>query len=250
MNHKLFPFRGILRGVLREMAVLVFALVFPTLLTLVYFVLLNGSPGGAQKAAYGFGKLIQFAVPVCWTALVCREAWRVRRFQTRGVVEGIAFGLVVFAAMLGLYFVLLGVPGGPLGENSLAHATIKGRIAGFGFTNAWLYLLLGLFYSLFHSGLEEYYWRWFVFGRLSRFLSWPRACLIAALGFMSHHVIILGTYFGYMSVECVLGSLGVAIGGAYWSWLYRRSDSIWGPWISHGIIDAAIFTIGYFIVMG
>jgi membrane protease YdiL (CAAX protease family) len=233
--------------ILREIIVLAFAMLFPTLLTYIYFVLLNGSPGGAQKAAYGVGKIIQFALPVL-VAVICKESWRVRKFSWNGVIEGTAFGVVVYIAMLAMYFFVLSIPAGPLAEGSFAQREIHARISGFGFTNAGLYLLLGLFYSVIHSGLEEYYWRWFVFGRLSKYISWKTACIIAAIGFMSHHVIILGTYFGYGSIHCWLGSLGVAVGGAYWSWLYRRSDSIWGAWISHGIIDAAIFTVGFFLV--
>ncbi len=230
--------------------VLVLTMAFPTLLTFVYFVLLNGSPGEAQKAAFGFGKVVQFMLPVVWVALVCRKAWMLRPWNSRGVGEGVVFGLLVFTAMIALYLAWLGKPGGPLGDESFARSAILDRISGFGLTDGRLYLLLGLFYSLIHSGLEEYYWRWFVFGRLSRAMPWKVASTIAALGFMAHHVIILGTYFGYTSPYCWFGSLGVAVGGFYWNSLYRRSDSIWGPWISHGIIDAAIFTIGFFIVTG
>ena len=111
-----------------------------------------------------------------------------------------------------------------------------------------MFLLVGVFYSIIHSGLEEYYWRWFVFGRMKRFMPWFWAAIVSSLGFMAHHVLLLGTYFGYDSIYCWLGSLGVAIGGFYWSWLYKRSDSIWGPWISHGFIDAGIFGFGLLIV--
>lgn len=233
-----------------DYAVLAVAMVFPTFLTFIYFVYLNGSPGEAQKAAYGVGKILQFALPVVWVGLVCREAWRLRPWNSRGVWEGLLFGGLVFAAMLVLYHAWLDGPGAPLGEGSFAWKSIRQRIGGFGLTDGRLYLLLGLFYSLIHSGLEEYYWRWFVFKRLARPLPWLAAAVISSLGFMAHHVIILGTYFGYQSFCCWFGSLSVAVGGLYWCWLYRRSDSVWGPWISHGVVDAAIFTIGYFIVTG
>lgn len=237
-----------------EIPVLVLAMVFPSLLTYVYFVHLAGTPAASQKLAYALGKTFQFALPVFWTAVVCREAWRLRPLnlhsRLKGVLEGTAFGLLVFVAMLGLHFVLLGAAGGPLGEGSFARTTIYDRIAGFNLADGRVYILLGLFYSLIHSGLEEYYWRWFVFGRMSRWIPWTAALVISGLGFAAHHVIILGTYFGYGSIYCWLGTAGVAVGGFYWAWLYRRSDSIWGPWISHGLIDAAIFTIGFVIVTG
>ena len=40
------------------------------------------------------------------------------------------------------------------------------KVRGFGVGSVWAYAALTLFYSAIHSGLEEYYWRWFVFGQL------------------------------------------------------------------------------------
>lgn len=229
--------------------ILIVAMFFPTLLTYLYFVHLAGSPNGLEKVAFGIGKGIQFAIPVGWVIFVTHERWLVRRFKWRGVLEGTLFGLTVFAAMFGLYYFLLGSPGGPLAPGADACNKIMGKVRGMGLENRYLFFLFGCFYAVIHSGLEEYYWRWFVF-RMIRKTShqlWL-ALILSSLAFMSHHVILLGTYFGYDSVFCWLGSIGVAVGGAYWCWLYHRTDSIWGAWISHGIIDAAIFTVGFLIL--
>jgi len=164
-------------------------------------------------------------------------------------VEGTLFGIVVAVMLVALYGIWLAVPGGPLGPNSPAREAILGKITGLGLDVSGL-LVVGVFYSIFHSGLEEYYWRWFVFGRMQRFMPWFWAAVVSSLGFMAHHVLLLGMYFGYDSIYCWLGSLGVAVGGFYWCWLYKRTDSIWGPWIGHGLVDAAIFTIGMFILAG
>jgi uncharacterized protein len=43
-------------------------------------------------------------------------------------------------------------------------------------------------------------------------------------------------------------SAGVAVGGAFWAWLYERTGSIFGPWLSHLLIDAGIFWIGYDLI--
>ena len=43
-----------------------------------------------------------------------------------------------------------------------------------------VYLLLAVFYSAIHSLLEEYYWRWFVFGRLSQLCKLPTAIAISS----------------------------------------------------------------------
>ncbi|MDR0870945.1 MAG: CPBP family intramembrane metalloprotease [Planctomycetaceae bacterium] len=232
-----------------EPAVLVFAMVFPTLLTYIYFVYLAGEAGGLQKAAFGIGKMVQFSLPLFWVAVICKEPFLIRKFSTQGFYAGLFFGLAVFFAMMKIYGQWLSIPGGGLGQDSQAFLIIRERISGFGLNNPLLYLLLGLFYSAIHSGLEEYYWRWFVFKRMKKGMPWLFAAVISSLGFMSHHVIVLGTYFGYDSLLCWLGSAGVAVGGFVWCWIYQQSGSIYGAWISHGIIDAAIFTVGAAVVL-
>ena len=59
-------------------------------------------------------------------------------------------------------------------------------------------------------------------------------------------VIVLAAQFNWPIV--LLGSLGVFIGGAAWSWLYLRFRSIWPGYLSHAIVDAALFIIGYWLI--
>ena len=227
-----------------SLVILVFALVFPFFLTLNYFVILANAPQAIQQAAYSIGKVIQFALPILWVGLVCKEQVWFRSNHRRGLTEGTLFGVAVFAAMLAVYLFWLRLPGGSLAPDSSACQEVLAKIKGLGLDSKGSFILLSVFYSIIHSGLEEYYWRWFVFRKLSC------PTVIASLGFTAHHVILLGTYFGYTSPYCWLASLGVFIGGWYWCWLYRRTDSIWGAWIGHGLVDAAIFTIGFLMMTG
>ena len=41
---------------------------------------------------------------------------------------------------------------------------------------------------------------------------------------------------------------GVLAGGLAWSWLYAKYESIWPSWLSHVIVDAAIMTVGWFLL--
>jgi membrane protease YdiL (CAAX protease family) len=125
---------------------------------------------------------------------------------------------------------------------------MREKIAGFQLAEPWKFVALGVFYSLFHSLLEEYYWRWFVFGQLRRMTPVWVAVAVSSLGFMAHHVIVLAKYFGLASPVTWIFSLGIALGGAFWAWLYHRSGSLLGPWLSHLLVDAAIFAAGYEIV--
>lgn len=227
-----------------DTSALAFAIVFPTVLTWVYFIWLAKSSAALQQTAYSVGKVIQFGFPIFWVIVVRRQRptdWGPRR---AGLAAGALFGLAVVGAMLATYQFWL-VP-----TSALAAATnsIRDKVVGLGIDSAARYAALGLFYAVLHSLLEEYYWRWFVFGQLRRRTSLATAVAISSLGFMAHHVVLLSHYFGWGSFLSLFFSLSVAIGGAAWAWLYHHSRSLYGPWLSHALVDAGIFLIGFEIV--
>jgi membrane protease YdiL (CAAX protease family) len=224
------------------------AMLFPSVVTWFYFIWLAESKSQGQQLAFAVGKAAQFAMPVVWVALTQpgRLGWRRSPpiIPRRYVLLGIAFGLTVSAAMMAMYFVVLK----PQGWFDEATPQILDKVSGFGVASPMGYLALAMFYALIHSGLEEYYWRWFVFGQLGRFQSVALAAVVSSLGFMAHHVILLGYYFGWASTWAYLFSLCVAVGGLIWAGLYHRSQSIGPSWISHLIVDAGIFLVGYDVV--
>ena len=71
---------------------------------------------------------------------------------------------------------------------------------------------------------------------------------MSSLGFLAHHVLVLGKFFGFANPATYLLSACIAVGGAVWAWLYDRTGSLLGPWLSHMLVDAAIFAIGYDLV--
>ncbi len=229
-----------------EKYALSFALSFPTFVTWMYFVWLAGSPAGIQQTAYSVGKILQFAFPVMWVVLIARErvSWT---FPQR---PGVMFGMVFGATILGLAMVVYHGWLEPLGLFDKPTEVVRKKVLGMGLNSIGKYAAVAVFYSIAHSAMEEYYWRWFVFGRLSNEVTLPWAIALSSMGFMAHHVIVLATFFGWTSPLTYLLSSAVAIGGAFWAWLYHRSRSLYGPWLSHMLVDAAIFAIGYDLVRG
>ncbi|MCA9230112.1 MAG: CPBP family intramembrane metalloprotease [Planctomycetales bacterium] len=222
----------------------VFALVLPTLVTLAYFVWADSFSPAVQQTTYTIAKAFQFGFPLVWACWRQGQRLQLRPSDMQGVIAGIGFGLLGSLAMMSLYH-------GWLKHSDLlagAEGAIRQKLTGMALDQSWKFIALGAFYSLFHSLLEEYYWRWFVFGQLRQMITLGKAVVVSSLGFMAHHVIVLGAYFGYASPETWLFSFSIAIGGAFWAWLYQRSRSLLGPWLGHLLIDAAIFTIGYDIV--
>jgi uncharacterized protein len=230
----------------RDLAAVIVALVLPSAITWLYFFEAERFSSGAQLAIFNVVKLIQFAFPLVWVLAVQKGRVTLRPPHYGGVNAGLTFGSLVGAAMFALYLFAL------RGSDLLvaANEQILGKVLGMGIDTVWKYAALGLFYSLLHSLLEEYYWRWFVFGQLRRFMTPGPAIVISSLGFMAHHVLVLGKFFGFESPSTWFFSSCVAVGGAFWAWLYGRTGSLLGPWLSHALIDAAIFLIGFDLLKG
>lgn len=227
-------------------AVLVVAVGFPSLLTWAYFVALAEAPAAARLAVYVLGKSFQFALPLVWWGhargyrLPARHAGlRLPKVWVQAG-WGLAIGGAMFAAMVAGYYGLVR----PMGWLAGADTAVQHKLAGFGVKGLGTFLALAAFYALVHAGLEEYYWRWFVFGQLRRRMHVRWALAASSLAFMAHHVILLRVYVG-LEFWGVLGSLAVAVAGAVWAWMYHCGGSLVGPWVSHILADAAIFTVAW-----
>jgi membrane protease YdiL (CAAX protease family) len=228
----------------RDGLAVLFAMLFPTLATWVYFDLLHGSEW--MRAGYLAGKVVQFGFPLVWVGLIQRGSLRLGRPSGKGLIAGSGFGVLVGAGMLWLYEVHL--KSSPyLAETS---ARLWDKLSVAGIDSSARFLALAAFVALLHSLLEEYYWRWFVFGQLRRGLPVFWAILLSSLAFAAHHVILVAAYMKpeHFWTATVGLSACVAFGGAFWAWLYHRSGSLYGPWLSHLLVDAALMWIGFDLV--
>jgi membrane protease YdiL (CAAX protease family) len=230
---------------LRDLAALSFALVFPLVMALVYFVVMAGETQRANPAfvaTFAAGKLVQFLFPALFVAWFERDRLRLARPTTRGLALGTGFAALVACLLFVLYFGWLAAS--PLLAD--APARIFGKLREFGRATPAGFVQVALFICVVHSLFEEYYWRWFVFDGLKRYLPLGAAVAVSALGFTLHHVVILGVFFpGQFWSLAVPLSLCVGIGGAFWAFLYHRSGSLYASWLSHALVDAAIMVVGF-----
>jgi CAAX protease family protein len=225
-----------------HLAALAFAMSLPTVATLLYFVLLSGSPW--MKVVYFGSKVVQFAFPLVWVLAVQRRRVRLTPPDARSIGPGLLVGLLIVAAGLGAYF-------GDLKSSPYlqrAPELIGLKVADMGLTSPTLYITFALFLAVPHSLLEEYYWRWFVFGQLRRVTPFAVALSLSSLGFMAHHVIVIHQFLQQRWGVTLFFSLCVAVGGGLWAWLYERNRSLYGPWFSHLLVDCGIMYIGYDLI--
>ena len=229
-----------------ELALLALGLCFPAFMTYGFFVAAADTETGVQQLVMAVGKGIQFALPLLWWRWHRRQVGALPRFGWEGVGWGTLFGIAVVATMWIAYFGWL-APAQTLAD---LPGEVQRKVTGLGCDTPLKFAALGCFYTIIHSLLEECYWRWFMFGGLRRYCRLPTAIVISSLGFMAHHVVVLAKFLGWFSPATWLFSCGVAVGGAFWAWLYERSGKLYAPWISHMIVDAGIFLLGYQLVFG
>ena len=224
---------------------MLFAMIFPTAAAWCYFLVLVGQGGQAnvwQQVAYVSGKIVQFALPLVFLVVVEGRLPRLARPRFEGLTFALGFGLLVVVLMLAIYF------GGLRGSGILKQtpARVLEKLQQVNMATPARYAVLAVFIVVAHSLLEEYYWRWFVFDHLRRLMKWTPAVVLSSLAFMAHHVVVLYVYLpGKFWTAALPLSLAIAIGGAVWAWTYERSGSIWSPWLSHLLVDAGIFIIGW-----
>jgi membrane protease YdiL (CAAX protease family) len=225
-------------GSLPRRAALLFAMLFPSLATWLYFVVFAGHP--AMRVVFTAGKLAQFAFPLVWIVLVEKRRPRFFAGGTRGLGAGLALGALLAGTILIAYSIAI-----TSGLLAGAPEAIRAKVVDIGASAPLAFLALALFYSLFHSLMEEYYWRGFVFAELKEMIAPGAAVALSSAAFMAHHVILLWLYFRGTWWLIPFLAAGVAVGAVFWACLYRKSESLLGPWLSHILVDAAIMAAGW-----
>jgi hypothetical protein len=200
-------------------------------------------PGTVGAAVYAACKIWLYGLPLFWLLLVDRRPLSLSPVKKGGMGVGVLLGVLIAALILAI-FAIRGI--------APSEAEQVRRLAeNAGFASLPRFLLLAGYLTTVNSLLEDYVFRWFIFRKWETLLGPNRgwtAVLLAAACFTLHHVIVLRAQFGW---GLTLGAgLGVFVGGLAWSWCYLRYRSIWPGYVSHAIVDLAIFFIGWRLLFG
>jgi membrane protease YdiL (CAAX protease family) len=191
--------------------------------------------------------VVQFVFPLLCLWAFERRLPRPAAPRLPGLGLGLGFGLVVALGIVGLYYAVL--RGTALFANSAA--LVHARLGEFGLDSPAGFALFAVFISVPHSFLEEYYWRWFVFGRLRQRQAPAAAIAWSSVAFMVPHVFALAGFLTDRYPLAVAGfTLCVGAGGVVWAWLYQRTGSLYAPWLSHLVVDGGLFVVGYDLFFG
>lgn len=198
------------------------------------------SPDTLGRAIFGSCKVWMFLLPAFWLLVIDKQRPSLSPARHGGFAIAAILGLVISGIIFAAYFVI------GTGLIDPEHVREMARQNGIG-TPA-RYLGMVAFWILVNSVLEEYAYRWFIFRKCETLAGGPAAVVLSAIIFTIHHVIAMKVQFDW--TVTLLGSAGVFIGGGVWSWLYLKYRSIWPCYLSHAIVDVAVFAVGWLIIFG
>ncbi len=185
--------------------------------------------------AYAIGKIWLYTLPLFWHFVVDRgkPSWSKPRGGGLGI--GLGLGVLISAGIWGT-FVLI--------ESWIDPAVVHDLVSKNGLREPLRYWIACAYIAVINAILEEYVFRWFIFRQCEKLLmSDALAVTTAAFIFTIHHVFVLRGYFDWPIT--LLASTGVFTGGILWSWCYLRYRSIWPGYLSHALVDIAIFIVGW-----
>ncbi|MCF7848984.1 MAG: CPBP family intramembrane metalloprotease [Kiritimatiellales bacterium] len=208
----------------------------PSIGVLFGMILYPGSAAG--QGIFMFSKVWILLLPALWLLLVEKDKPRFGKTGKDGFRVGLLTGLAISAFVLAASF---------LTSSYLIDADFFKEMMGqIGLNRKAVYIGGAVYWTCVNSVLEEYVWRWFVVRQCMKLMKPSRAVVVSALFFTLHHILAMQVYFNpALTAIC---TVGIFIGGALWSWMFTRYGTIWPGWLSHALVDAAIFISGYLLL--
>lgn len=198
-------------------------------------------PGIAGQLCFVLTRLWILALPIIWVQQVDQGKLSFTFPRHQDLVMGSGLGLLMFSLIIGGY--------GFIGQQLIDPSTVQESARQIGLGDWQIFAAFAVYFTLINSLIEEYIWRWFVHQKCEELISGWAAVGLAALCFTLHHIVALHAYVQNPQVVMV-GSLGVFLAGALWSWWFLRFRSLWSCYISHAWADLAIALVGWRILFG
>ncbi len=196
-------------------------------------------PGTALgQGVFLFSKVWILLLPAGWFFLVEKERFPRGRTQAGGYRTGLISGLALSAFVVSMFWAF--------GGKMIDRGVMRAMAGSIGLDRSMIYCATALYWICVNSILEEYVWRWFVVRQCAKVMPHRTAILVSALGFTLHHILAMQVYFSW--TVTLLASLCILFAGGLWSWMFLRYKTIWPGWLSHALVDIAVFALGYVLI--
>lgn len=190
------------------------------------------------KAVFFVSKIWILLLPIFFHKLIYKQKLSLSKPQYGGFLTSAIIGIAISVFIIAAYLLI--------GKSMIDSNAVKQMAENVGLASLKVYLAGTLYWVAVNAVLEEYVWRWFVVRQCRALLSSRMAIAASALFFTLHHIAAMQVYFDWLVV--IIASVGIFLGGAIWSWCYVRYKSIWPGYLSHAIVDVAVFAIGWDLI--
>jgi len=192
------------------------------------------------KGIFAISKVGLLALPVLWYLVADKGRLSLSPPRKGGFGVGVISGVLISAVILAVYLLL--------GNYFLDKNLLIDKMQAIGLATVPAYVVGAVYWIGLNSILEEYVWRWFVVKQAKSLFTSTVSVVFSAMCFTLHHVIAMKVYMPWTAT--ILCSTGIFIGGAVWSWIFVKYQSIWPCYVSHAIVDVCVFGIGAVIIFG
>jgi uncharacterized protein len=199
------------------------------------------APGSIGQGCALVSGLWLLLFPMLWHRLVERQPLNFQLPKNAGWFTGIVLGFLMFGVIFGSYWFA--------GKYLLNITDIRSRTAQMGMNIPLMVYGFGTFQTLVNSFIEEYVWRWFVFGKCQVLWSKRWAVIFSALFFTIHHIVLMVAYCDNLWLVLV-GSIAVFIAGVLWAVCMRVYKSLLPSYLSHLAADLALQIASWHILLG
>ena len=219
----------------RTSAFIALALIVPAPSLGVYMGMIAVPDTGLGQLCFLLSKIWLFAFPLVWLLFVQKGRMSMSLPRKGGLGVGAVIGMIIGLLIMGAYLFV--------GRRLIDPVSVRESILGIGLSSPAIYVAGALYWILINSVLEEYVWRWFVTEKCSVLFPGAFGIVLSSFAFTLHHIVALQVHFNWL--VALIASVGVFIGGVIWSWCYIHYRSIWPGYVSHALVDVAVFVIGY-----
>jgi len=186
-------------------------------------------------ALWMFAKVWLLAFPLAWHFLVDKASASLSPMRHGGLGVGIGTGVLISAIIIGAYWLI--------GRHWIDPQLVRDTLEPRGLNSKAAFLVAAAYWVFVNALLEEYVYRWFIYRKCEALMPGWAAVVAAAVIFTTHHTVILAAQFDWRVT--LLGTIGVFVGGALWSWMYLRYRSVWPGYVSHAIVDIGIMIVAW-----
>lgn len=161
---------------------------------------------------------------------------KIFKIDKNGLWYAILFGLAVYGAIVGAYFLL---------KDVFDFSAITGALTSNIGVNNDNFVFVALYISFVNSFLEEFFFRGFGFLALKKVCSSKWAAVFSATVFALYHVAMMVGWFSW-ELYCIC-LVGLFVGGLIFNLLNIKNGNIYTSWLVHMFANFAINTIGFIL---